>query len=90
MNILSVQCDDCGHHIEVPAHETPEAWEERTGRKLQDGDPVFVRFPGVPGVDDKAMWELMPYRYWRLYREHLPVVVASPGAGKPSDDWSPA
>jgi hypothetical protein len=76
------------HLIEVPAWETPEQYEKRTGEKWPDDWAVY----SLNELNECNAWSVGVYKHERLYmKDHktMKAIVCATEAGRPPDDWRP-
>jgi hypothetical protein len=79
-----IPCPRCSSFlIPIPSFETPEQYEERTGKAWPDNGAVYFR-RGRPG--DDVEWGVC--RWVSARRDHDICAVATE-AGPPHDGWMP-
>jgi hypothetical protein len=94
------KCPVCEHLRleEVPAYETVDQWEKRTGQKYPDIAPVYVRFVNKftdpKSVAERATkgksyyWSFYEYGRTRAFRADNLIVLANE-LGPPPEGWRP-
>lgn len=95
-----IVCDRCGHAEEVSGSvvlqavektwETPEEWEEREKRKLQDRDLLWLKHISWQRNSRGAIWFAGHYSTYKDCIENefpdMQALVAKPGNGRPGEE----